>query len=146
MRFVTITSCARCLGRGTFIKSPCLSCHGSGLEFVPHQIRVKIPAGIDDGMMLRLVGQGEAAPPAGEPGNLLVGVLVKPHPFLKREGDDLYTTAAIDVASAALGSKIEVPCLGGEKVKVTVSPTKERAFKKLTPEAQANWPMRANQL
>lgn len=122
MRFVTITSCARCFGRGTFIESPCLSCHGSGLEFVPHQIRVQIPAGIDDGMMLRLVGQGQAAPPAGEPGNLLVRVLVKPHPFLKREGDDLYTTAAIDFASAALGSKIEVPCLGGEKVKVTIPP------------------------
>ena len=122
MRFVTITSCARCFGRGTFIEAPCLSCHGSGLEFVPHQIRVQIPAGIDDGMMLRLVGQGQAAPPAGEPGNLLVRVLVKPHPFLKREGDDLYTTAAIDFASAALGSKIEVPCLGGEKVKVTIPP------------------------
>jgi molecular chaperone DnaJ len=122
MRFVTITSCARCFGRGTFIESPCPICHGSGLEFVPHQIKVQIPAGIDDGMMLRLVGQGEAAPPGGEPGNLLVRVFVKAHAFLKREGDDLYSGAAIDFASAALGGKIEVPCLGGEKVKVTIPP------------------------
>jgi molecular chaperone DnaJ len=122
MRFVTITSCARCLGRGMFIESPCLNCHGSGLEFVPHQIKVQIPAGIDHGMMLRLVGQGEAGPQGCEPGNLLVRVLVKMHPFLKREGEDLYTAAAIDFASAALGGKIEVPCLGGEKVKVTIPP------------------------
>jgi molecular chaperone DnaJ len=122
MRFVTITSCARCLGRGTFIESPCPTCHGSGLEFVPHPIKVQIPPGIEDGMLLRLVGQGEAAPEGEEPGNLLVQMTVKPHPFLKRDGDDLYTEAAIDFASAALGGKIEVPCLGGEKIKVTIPP------------------------
>ena len=122
MHFVTISSCARCLGRGTFIESPCLTCHGSGLEFVPHQIKVQVPAGIDDGMMLRLVGQGEAAPTEGEPGNLLVQIIVKSHPFLRRAGDDLYAAAAIDFASAALGGKIEVPCLGGEKLKVTIPP------------------------
>ena len=122
MRFVTITSCARCLGQGTFIESPCPTCNGSGVEFLPHQVKVQIPAGIDDGMMLRLLGQGEAGPHGGEPGNLLIRVLVRPHPFLKRDGDDLYTEAAIDFASAALGNKIEVPCLGGEKIKVTIPP------------------------
>jgi len=122
MKRVTITSCARCLGRGTFIESPCLTCNGSGFEFVPHQIKVKIPPGIDDGMMLRLAGQGEAAPPGGKPGDMLVRVLMQTHPLLKRADDDLYTTAAIDFASAALGTKVEVPCLEGEKVKVTIPP------------------------
>jgi molecular chaperone DnaJ len=122
MKLVTIVSCARCLGRGTLIESPCLNCHGSGFEFVPHQIKVQIPPGIDDGMLLRLAGQGEAAPQGGVPGDLLVRVLIQPHAVLKRDGDDLYTSTAIDFANAALGIKVEVPCLGGERVKVTIPP------------------------
>jgi molecular chaperone DnaJ len=122
MKLVTIVSCARCLGRGTIIESPCFTCHGSGYEFVPHQIKVKIPAGIDDGMLLRLAGQGEAAPPGGEPGDLLVRVLISSHPSLRRDGDDLYTAAAIDFASAALGTKVVVPVLDREAVTVTIPP------------------------
>jgi molecular chaperone DnaJ len=83
---------------------------------------MQIRAGIEDGIVLRLAGQGEAGPPEGEPGNLLIRVQIRPHPFLKREGDDLYTAATIDIASAALGSKIEVPCLAGEKIRVTIPP------------------------
>jgi molecular chaperone DnaJ len=122
MKLVTITTCSRCLGRGTFIESPCSACHGSGVEFVPHRIKVQIPAGIDHGMLLRLAGQGEAGPQDGAAGDLLVRVLIQPHAVLKRDGDDLYTSTAIDFANAALGIKIEVPCLDGETVKVTVPP------------------------
>lgn len=120
MRLVTITSCSRCLGKGTTIESPCITCHGDGLEFLPHEIKVQIPAGIDDGMILRLAGQGEAAPRGGEPGDLLVRILIAAHPRLKREGADLFTSVAIDFASAALGVKVDVPCLDKETVKVTV--------------------------
>ena len=120
MKLVTITSCARCLGSGTIFESPCLICHGTGHEFLPHQIKMQIPAGIDDGMLLRLAGQGEAAPPGGDPGDLLVRVLIAPHAHLKRDGDDLYAGAAIDFAGAALGTKIDVPCLEKETVKVTI--------------------------
>jgi len=122
MKLVTITSCSRCLGRGTFIESPCLICHGTGFEFLPHQIKVQIPPGIDDGMLLRLAGQGEAAPPGGEPGDLLVSILIGAHPHLKREGEDLYTGATIDFVSAALGTKVDIPCLDREAVKVTIPP------------------------
>jgi molecular chaperone DnaJ len=120
MKLVTITSCARCLGSGTIIESPCLTCHGTAYEFLPHQIKMQIAAGIDDGMLLRLAGQGEAAPPGGDPGDLLVRALIAAHAHLKREGDDLYAGAAIDFASAALGTKIDVPCLEKETVKVTI--------------------------
>ena len=122
MKVVTITSCSRCLGRGTFIESPCLTCHGTGCEFLPHQIKVQIPPGIDDGMTLRLAGQGEAAPPGGVAGDLLVRIQIEPHPLLKREGDDLYTGTVIDFPSAALGTKVNIPCLEGERVKVTIPP------------------------
>ena len=120
MKLVTIASCARCLGQGTLIESPCVTCQGSGFEFVPHTIKVQIPPGIDDGMMLRLAGQGEAGPAGGKPGDLFVRVVMQPHRFLKRAGDDLYTAAPIDFASAALGTKVEVSCLAGEKLKVTI--------------------------
>lgn len=73
-------------------------------------------------MLLRLAGQGEAAPPGGMPGDLLVRIRIEPHPILKRHGDDLYLTAAIDFASAALGTKINVLGLAGEKLKVTIPP------------------------
>ncbi len=122
MKLVSITGCTRCLGRGTLIESPCLTCHGSGYESVPHQIKVQIPPGIDDGMMLRLAGQGEAAPPGGLAGDLLVRIQIEPHPLLKREGEDLYTGTALDFASAALGTKVDIPCLDRETVKVTIPP------------------------
>lgn len=73
-------------------------------------------------MMLRLAGQGEAAPLGGEAGNLFVRFLIERHPHLKRDGADLYATATIDFANAALGTKVEVPCLNGERVKVAIPP------------------------
>jgi molecular chaperone DnaJ len=119
---VTITSCPRCLGRGVFIESPCSTCQGTGFEFLPHQIKVQIPPGIDHGMLLRLAGQGEAAPHGGIPGDLLVRVRIQRHPFLKGDGDDLYLSAAIGFASAALGTKINLSGLHGEILKVTIPP------------------------
>jgi len=122
MRVVTITTCTRCNGRGQVIESPCTSCHGSGLQFLPHSIKVQIPASVEHGMLLRLAGQGEAGPQGARPGDLLVRVYVQPHATLKRDGDDLYTVAPISFPDAALGSKVTVPCLEGEKVIVTVPP------------------------
>jgi molecular chaperone DnaJ len=121
IRRVTITSCPRCLGRGIFIESPCSTCHGKGFEFLAHQIKVRIPPGIDNGMLLRLAGQGEA-PHRGIPGDLLVRVRMQPHPLLKRDGDDLYIAATIGLASAALGTKINVTYLDGETLNVTIPP------------------------
>jgi len=73
-------------------------------------------------MLLRLAGQGEAAPHGGIPGDLLVRVRIQRHPFLKRDGDDLYLSAAIGFASAALGTKINLSGLHGEILKVTIPP------------------------
>jgi molecular chaperone DnaJ len=117
---ILITSCLRCHGRGVFIESPCPTCHGSGFEFVRHEIKAQIPTGIDDGMLLRLEEQGEAAPPGGIPGDLLVRVRIAPHSLFKRDGDDLYTSASIDFARAALGTKISVSGLDGQRLKVVI--------------------------
>jgi molecular chaperone DnaJ len=122
MRLVTITSCPRCMGKGIFIETPCTICHGTGLELLTHDIKMHVPAGIDDGMMLRLAGQGETAPEGGTPGDLLVRISIAPHPTLRREGEDLYTAMPISFPDAALGTKVTVDCLQGETVRITVPP------------------------
>ena len=122
MRVVTLTACTRCNGRGLFIESPCATCKGSGLEFLPHSIKVQIPAGVEHGMLLRLVSQGEAGPQGAPPGDLLVRIYIQPHPTLKRDGDDLYAVGTLAFPDAALGTKVTVPCLEDEKVILTVPP------------------------
>ena len=122
MRVVTLATCTRCKGRGIFIESPCLNCKGVGLEFLPHSIKVQIPAGVEHGMLLRLAGQGEAGPQGAPPGDLLVRIYIQPHPMLKRDGDDLYAVTAISFPDAALGAKVTVPCLEDEKITVNVPP------------------------
>jgi len=122
MKVVTLTSCAHCNGRGTYIASPCTTCQGAGYEFLPHTIKVQVPAGVEHGMLLRLAGQGEAGPKGAAPGDLLVRIYIQPHPTLKRDGDDLYTVMALLFTEAALGTKAAVICLEGEKVLVTVPP------------------------
>jgi len=122
MRVVTLTTCTRCHGRGECIEFPCPDCNGAGLRFSPHTIKVHIPVGVEHGMLLRLAGQGGAGPQGAPPGDLLVRVYVQPHPTLKRDGDDLYAVAAISFPDAALGTKVTVPCLGDERVVMSVPP------------------------
>jgi molecular chaperone DnaJ len=122
MRVVTLTTCTRCKGRGMFIESPCTACQGAGLQFLPHSIKVQIPAGVEHGMLLRLAGQGEAGPQGAPPGDLLVRIYIQPHPTLKRDGDDLYAVVPISLPDAALGARVTVVCLEAETVIVTVPP------------------------
>lgn len=120
VRMVTFTTCAKCRGRGVLIESPCPGCRGNGYEFVPHSLKVQIPAGVDDGMIVRLAGQGEPNANGGPPGDLLIRTHLLPHPSLQRRGDDLYTVKEIAFADAALGTKVPVACLDGESLHVTV--------------------------
>jgi molecular chaperone DnaJ len=122
MKVVTLTTCTNCRGQGTYIESPCVTCQGAGYQPLPHAIRVQVPAGVEHGMLLRLAGQGESGPKGGAPGDLLVRIYVRPHPYLQRDGEDLYTSVVLQFTDAALGSKVAVPCLGEEKVLVTVPP------------------------
>lgn len=122
VRMVTLTTCAKCHGRGLFIEVPCPLCQSHGFEFAPHSLKVRIPPGVDDGMMVRLAGQGEPNANGAPSGDLLIRTHLRPHPSFQRQGDDLYTVASISFAEASLGTKAAVPCLGGEAVKVTVPP------------------------
>jgi molecular chaperone DnaJ len=120
MRVVTLTTCFRCHGRGQIVESPCAQCGGSGYQFVPHTLKVRIPPGIDDGMVIRLAGQGEANANGGPPGDLLVRPHIRRHPRFERHGSDLYAVHSVTFPDAALGRKLRITGLGGEGLSVLV--------------------------
>ncbi|MCA8940237.1 MAG: molecular chaperone DnaJ, partial [Planctomycetes bacterium] len=110
--FSVRTTCPTCHGKGTTIKDPCEKCHGSGLKDVERELEIQIPAGVEDGMTLRVQGEGEAGE-AG-PGDLLVDINVRPHHTFKRREADVYMRLPVGFAQAALGAKMEIPTPRGE--------------------------------
>ncbi len=120
VRLVTLTTCDRCQGRGQIVESPCIPCRGSGYRFLPHALKVKVPPGIDDGMIIRLPGQGEANANGGPPGDLLISPHIRRHPTFERHGDDLYLVQSVTFPDAALGKTIRVTGLRGETLQVTI--------------------------
>lgn len=118
-RTVTYSTCPQCGGEGKVINNPCRSCGGTGLVRRRETVKVKIPAGVEDGMQLTIKGEGHAAPHNGINGDLLVIIEEIGHSSLKREGKNLFYSTIISVTDAILGTEITVPCLDGSyKVKV----------------------------
>jgi molecular chaperone DnaJ len=100
-----ITTCATCLGKGQFIDKPCAECRGTGSVDRPETITVKVPAGVEEGMALRVAGHGEASAEAGgSPGDLFVVIRTRPDSRFERRGADLWRYQIIDVPDAALGA------------------------------------------
>lgn len=118
--FAVNRPCPACYGRGQVPTQPCSSCGGSGQVRQERQIRIKIPAGVDTGSKIRLPGQGERGHAGGTPGDLLITVRVQPHRFFRRDGLDIHCTVPINIAQAALGSKIRVRTVRGGKVSLKV--------------------------
>ena len=106
--------CDACAGAGEIVRERCSECRGSGRIEGQQSIRVKVPAGIEDGMRLRLSGEGEAGIAGGPPGDLFVVISAKPHPLFEREGPDLYCEVPVSFVQAAIGDEIEVPTLEGK--------------------------------
>ncbi len=116
---VRIVTCPKCQGKGTIISNPCEDCNGSGRSRRKRVLTVHIPAGIRDGQVVRIRGEGEPGQSGTTHGDLHVYVRVKPHPMLLRRGDDLFCRVPITYPQAALGGTIQVPTLGGtEKLDV----------------------------
>lgn len=113
--FVQVTTCPRCQGEREIITSPCNNCRGRKVVQVERAISVKIPAGVDDNTRIRLAGEGEPGERGGPPGNLYVVLHVSPHPYFRREGNDVLMELGINIAQASLGDKITVPTLDGEE-------------------------------
>jgi molecular chaperone DnaJ len=112
--------CDSCFGTGEIVRERCSDCRGSGRVEGMQSIRVKVPAGIEDGMRLRLTGEGEAGIAGGPPGDLFVVIGVRHHPLFERDGTDLHCQVPISFVQAALGDEVDVPTLEG-KVNLRVS-------------------------
>ena len=108
------TTCPTCRGRGSVIEEVCEDCEGDGEREENVRVTVNFPAGIDDGMRVRVVGQGEAGEPGAPAGNLYVDVRVLPDERWRREGADLYVDVPISFAEAALGGELDLELLEGD--------------------------------
>lgn len=107
------TTCATCHGEGKIIKEKCKPCRGSGLINEIASLKIKIPAGIDNGETIRYSGQGEAAAKGGQAGDLYIKARVNPDKRFVRQGFDILSKAEIGVSLAALGGKIDVATVDG---------------------------------
>ncbi|MDQ3570218.1 MAG: molecular chaperone DnaJ [Actinomycetota bacterium] len=103
--------CPSCRGTGMRVETPCPSCHGSGMEHRARQVKVRIPAGVDDGQRIRLKGRGGAGPNGGPAGDLYVVVRVGQHELFGRSGKDLTLRLPVTFSEAALGATVKVPTL-----------------------------------
>lgn len=111
--FTLRQTCPKCHGEGRIIRVPCHDCHGAGRVRKTRTLRVKIPAGVDQGDRVRLTGEGEAGMRGGAPGDLYVEVRVRKHRLFRRKGNDLHCDVPISFAMAALGGAVEIPTLDG---------------------------------
>ncbi|MGQ9840635.1 MAG: molecular chaperone DnaJ [Anaerolineae bacterium] len=112
-QFVTVTTCPRCNGEREIVTTPCSYCRGQKRVRVTRKLVVNIPAGVDDGMRIRLAGEGEPGERGGPPGSLFVVLHVQPHPFFQRQENDILLEFPINIVQAALGAEVEVPTLDG---------------------------------
>ena len=118
---VQVGTCPTCGGRGKMIENPCRNCRGSGLERMTRKLKVKIPAGVDHGNQIRMVGEGEPGTNGGPHGNYYLEIDIAPHKFFKRSGNDILLDLNINMAPAALGDEITVPTVDGD-VKLRIPP------------------------
>jgi molecular chaperone DnaJ len=107
--------CTRCGGTGK-LRTVCKTCGGEGRVRRSETIEVRIPAGVANGARVRVPGKGNAGTMGAPPGDLYLRVVVKPHEFFERRGDDLYTKIPVTVSEATLGAKIEVPTIDGRSL------------------------------
>ena len=118
--FTVETTCRTCSGSGSVIKDPCKSCHGQGRVEKEKNILVTIPAGVQEDSRIRVSGEGEAGLKGGKPGDLYIFVSIKKHPIFKRKESDLTCEFPLKFTIAALGGKVDVPCLDGSGATLSI--------------------------
>ena len=114
MAVQSTATCPQCSGRGTIIKNPCATCRGKGKVRHTQKIRVKVPAGMDEGQSIRVRGEGCVGSNGGPNGDLLAEIRIKHHPIFSREDYTVYCEVPISFGQAALGAEIQVPTLDGK--------------------------------
>jgi molecular chaperone DnaJ len=118
--FTRSTICPECGGEGYRPEKPCNVCNGEGRIRGEEEVTIKIPAGVDTGQVIKFEEKGDAGRRGGRPGDLLVRIVVRPHPIFERRGDDLYTQVPISFSQAVLGDEIEIETLEGKKILLKV--------------------------
>jgi len=118
--FSMSSTCPHCGGTGQMITDPCKTCSGAGRTKEKKHIKIKIPAGVDNGMRLKMSGHGDAGVSGGPSGDLFVDIEVEAHEAFQREGDDVYLDLPVTLAEAALGTKKTVPTPLGESCRLQV--------------------------
>ena len=111
----TTRTCSNCHGTGEVIKEPCENCKGKGKVRKQPKIKVKIPAGIDDGQTVVLRGEGEPGEKGGPKGDLYITVRLKKHSIFSRNGNNVYCEIPITITQATLGANLEIPMVNGDK-------------------------------
>ncbi|OFN74882.1 MULTISPECIES: molecular chaperone DnaJ [unclassified Corynebacterium] len=119
---MTTRDCPKCYGFGEVVTDPCGHCGGDGRVRKRRDITVNIPAGIGDGMRIRMASQGEVGHGGGPAGDLYVEVHTEPHPVFERNADDLHLTVRVPMVDAALGSSCTVEQLDGEELTIDIAP------------------------
>ena len=109
-----VSTCPECHGSGKVVKEKCSDCHGSGYIASKKRIKVTIPAGIDNGQSVRIREKGEPGVNGGPRGDLLVEVIVSRHPIFQRQDMNIYSTAPITYAQAALGAEVRINTVHGD--------------------------------
>ncbi|MBS0605054.1 MAG: molecular chaperone DnaJ [Verrucomicrobia bacterium] len=119
--FFSMTSvCPQCYGKGKTVTDPCSDCHGDGRVKKKQHIKIKVPAGVDTGMRLRMSGYGDAGEGGGPNGDLYVFISVEPHSVFQREGDDISVELPLSFSEAALGCKKELPTPHGGSCRISI--------------------------
>ncbi len=128
--FQVSQTCPRCRGTGQVIERPCRKCSGEGRTEAASRIKLKIPAGIEDGSRLRSMRNGEAGMRGGPPGDLYVVVHIKEHEVFEREENNLFCEVPVSFSVAAIGGEINVPTLDGQaQLKIPAGTQGGTAFK-----------------
>ncbi len=130
-QFVSVSPCPRCHGEREIVTSPCTRCKGQKRVSVTRRLSVNIPAGVDDGMRIRLAGEGEPGGRGGPAGSLYVVLAVKPHPLFQRQESDILLEYPLNIVQATLGAEVEIPTLEGRTKLVIPAGTQHGAVFRL---------------
>jgi molecular chaperone DnaJ len=117
--FTMATPCPACRGAGETLESPCSKCHGSGKQSAKNDVTIRVPAGVEEGMRVRVEGAGDAGSPGAPRGDLYCIIREKEHRMFQRSGPDVMTEIPFSFPQLALGDKVEIPTLRGS-VEMTI--------------------------
>ena len=118
--FIMESTCPKCQGKGRLVKDTCKECGGHGVKPKEKILKIKIPAGVEDGTRMRISGEGQPGLHGGVNGDLYVFISIKDHKLYSREGANLYVQIPVSMTCAALGGKVELPSIDGQKIEVEI--------------------------